>query len=397
MIVASLVGAGADVAALKHGLAGLGVAGYALTIEPVKKQGFAATRFHVALEDEKHQPHRHLKDVLKIIDSAADLSAKVKEDAGRIFRRLAEAEAAVHGTDINKVHFHEVGAVDAILDVVGACLALELLGVTRIVCSSIPTGSGTVTCSHGVMPVPAPATAELLKGVPIATTDEIGELTTPTAAAILTTLAESFGPIPAMTVRAIGYGAGTRDGRTRPNVLRVLVGDATASAPSTDPNDAGPRAALETDEIVILETNLDDATPQIIGHCMERLLAAGALDVYTVPIQMKKSRPGVLLTVLCDESRAAELERLIFAETPTFGIRRHRAQRTKLARRHETVSTPFGEIRMKLGEGGDVGGGVGIRTATPEFEDCKAAALRSGVPLRDVLAAARSAFDAKSR
>ena len=389
MIVASLVGAGADADALRRGLAGLGVGGYALTIEPVKKQGFAATRFHVALDDEKHQPHRHLQDVLKIIDSAADLSAAVKGKAGPIFRRLAEAEAAVHGTDVNKVHFHEVGAVDAILNVVGACLALELLGVTRIACSPIPTGSGTVTCSHGVMPVPAPATAELLKGVPIATTDEVGELTTPTAAAILTTLAESFGPIPSMTVRAIGYGAGTRDGRTRPNVLRVLIGEATPSALSTGQDGVGHGSNLETDEIIVLETNLDDATPQIIGHCMDRLLAAGALDVYAVPIQMKKSRPGVVLTVLCEEPCADELERLIFAETPTFGIRRHRAQRTKLSRRHETVSTPFGEIRMKVGEGG------GVRTATPEFEDCKAAARRSGAPLRDVLAAARSAFETK--
>lgn len=386
MIVASLIDAGADIAALQHGLAGLGVGGYALTIEPVKKQGFAATRFHVALEDEKHQPHRHLKDVLKIIDSAANLSTKVKENAGRIFRRLAEAEAAVHGTDINKVHFHEVGAVDAILDVVGACLALELLGVTRVVCSPIPTGSGTVICSHGVMPVPAPATAELLKGVPIATTDEVGELTTPTAAAILTTLAESFGPIPAMTVRATGYGAGTRDGRTCPNVLRVWIGDPASVASAIEYDRPAGTVPLELDEVVVLETNLDDATPQVVAYCIERLLTGGALDAFAVPIQMKKSRPGLLLTAIAEAARVGELERILFTETPTFGIRRHRTQRTKLARRHVSVSTPFGEIRVKVGEG------AGASTATPEFDDCLAAAKRSGAALRDVMEAARSAF-----
>ena len=371
MIVAALIDAGADPDALRRGLASLGVSGYDLGIESVRKQGFAATRFRVSLTDQGNQPHRHLKHIVEILDGSS-LPATVIDRAKRIFTRLAEAEAAVHGSTVDRVHFHEVGAVDAIVDVVGAVLALDLLGVERIVCSPLPTGSGTVTCDHGVMPVPAPATAELLKGVPIAPCEEVGELLTPTAAAVLTTLASEFGPLPAMTIERIGYGAGARDGKHRPNVLRVLTGM--------------PTEAPATDEVTILETNVDDATPEILGHCMERLLEEGALDVYAVPIQMKKSRSGVLLCVLCEHEKAADLERLLFAETTTFGIRRHRATRAKLERRHETVPTRFGEIRMKVGEGS------GIETASPEYEDCRSAARRHGVALREVMAAAQAGW-----
>ncbi|MDO8630148.1 MAG: nickel pincer cofactor biosynthesis protein LarC, partial [Phycisphaerales bacterium] len=229
MIVASLLDAGADAAALREGLAGLGLSGYTLAVERVNKQGLAAVRFHVALDATTHQPHRHLKHIIEIIDSAK-LPDRVRDRAKRIFTRLAEAEAGIHGATVEEVHFHEVGAVDAIVDVVGAVFALELLGVERVACSPIPVGSGTISCAHGVMPVPAPATAELLKGVPIAACDETGELTTPTAAAVLTTLASEFGSMPAMTTTAIGYGAGTRDGQKRPNILRVLIGDAAPTA-----------------------------------------------------------------------------------------------------------------------------------------------------------------------
>ena len=343
--------------------------GYTLHIEKVKKQGFAATRFRVDLDAQTKQPHRHLKHVVQIIH-AADLPALVKERSIAIFTRLAEAEAKVHGSTIEKVHFHEVGAIDAIIDVVGAVTALDLLGVERVLCSAIPVGSGTVKCEHGVMPVPAPAVAEMLKGIPIATCDEVGEMTTPTAAAILTTLCTSFGPVPDMTIRSVGYGAGTRDGLTRPNVLRVLIGDAA-------------HAPWETDQVAVLETNVDDATPQVIGFCMERLLAAGALDVYSVPIQMKKHRPGVVLTVLCAPGDAAVLERIIFAETPTLGIRRRTENRSKLSRRVETVQTEYGPIRVKIGEGD------GLLTVTPEYEDCKAAALKHNVPLHKAMDAAR--------
>ena len=371
MIVAALLDAGADAGRLRERLDGLRVGGYSLAIEKVNKQGLAATRFQVALDESAARPHRHLKHIVEIVEHA-ELPRGVKDKATWIFTRLAEAEAAVHGTTVDKVHFHEVGAVDAIVDIVGAVVALDLLGIERVVCSPLPPGSGTVVCEHGVLPVPAPATAYLLRNVPLASSDEPGELVTPTGAAILTTLAAEFGPMPGMRMRAAGYGAGSREGRTRPNVLRVLIGDA---------DDAG-----DTDSITVLETNLDDVTPQVVGHCVEKLLAAGALDVYTVPIQMKKQRPGVLLTVLCAAAKAAALERILFAETTTLGIRRHQAMRTKMLRQIDTVETPFGPIRMKIASRGD------LVTAAPEYEDCKAAAERHGAALRTVMAAAQSAW-----
>ncbi|MCH7870335.1 MAG: nickel pincer cofactor biosynthesis protein LarC [Planctomycetes bacterium] len=371
MIVGALIDAGADTDALRQGLTALGLRGYTLSIEPVTKQGFAATRFRVDLENTGTQPHRHLSDILGIIDRSG-LPESVRSTASRVFTRLGEAEAKVHGGSIEQVHFHEVGAVDAMLDIVGAVLALDLLGVDRIVCSPLPVGSGTIHCEHGILPVPAPATAELLMGVPLASTQEEGELLTPTGAALVTTLAEEFGPIPAMMVQSIGYGAGTRETTLRPNLLRVLIG--------------GTEDDGTTDEITVLETSLDDTAGELIGRCQERLFEAGALDVYTVPIQMKKSRPGVLLTVLCEPRRRSEMERILFAETTTFGVRRHNAIRSKLARRHETVSTSLGEVRIKIGERD------GIITVSPEYEDCRILAEENHVAVRDVISAANAAW-----
>ncbi len=371
MILGALLSAGLAADDLRADLAGLRLDGYALDIRAIRKQGFAATRFDVRVTAD--QPHRHLHDITAIID-AADLPPRVKERSCRVFTRLAEAEAKVHGTTIEKVHFHEVGAVDAIVDIVGAVAGIERLGIERIVCSPIPTGSGTVKCDHGVMPVPAPATAEILVGVPLAACDEPGELTTPTGAAILTTLADKFGPLPAMRIECSGYGAGTREGKTRPNVLRVILGD------SADDGD------LE-DQVVLLETNLDDATGEQIGHASERLFAAGAFDVFTTPIAMKKNRPGVLLSVLAPLDKQADCERVLFAETTTFGIRRQVQSRCKLRRRFETVATPFGDLRIKLGlQGDDV-----VRVA-PEYDDCAAAAAKHGVSLEAVMDAARRAW-----
>ncbi len=375
MIVGSLLNAGVDADKLRGGLSTLGLSGYALSIHRIDKQGFSATRFEVRLDPKVSQPHRHLKDIVTILDRSA-LPDSVKARGKSVFERLAQAEAKVHGCAVEKVHFHEVGAVDAIVDVVGTVLALDLLGVSEVICSPLPVGSGTVTCDHGIMPVPAPATAELLKGVPLASSEEPGELTTPTGAAILTTLAGRFGPLPPMTLKSVGYGAGTREGLTRPNVLRVLVGEPTY------PGDA--------DEIIVLETNLDDASPQLIAHGMERLLVEGALEVYAVPIQMKKSRTGVLLTVLCDPARVSVMEGVLFRETTTFGIRRHAATRTKLRRRHETVSTPYGNVRMKVGTAD------GVVTASPEFEDCKTAAQTHQVAVREVMAAANAAWASRT-
>ncbi len=376
MIVGALLDTGLDFALFSTALERLGLSNYRITAEKVKKQGIAATYFAVAT-DTGTKPHRHLKHIVEIINTA-QIAPPVREKAIRIFTRLAEAEAKVHATTIEKVHFHEVGAVDAIIDIIGACLALDMLKIEKVICSPIPVGSGTIRCDHGVMPVPAPATAELLSGVPIAASTETGELCTPTGAAILTTLAEEFGTLPAMTPTAIGYGAGTRDGQTRPNVLRVLIGaEATSSG--------------DIEHVALLETNLDDVTPQVAAYCQEHLLAAGALDAWTQPIQMKKQRNAAMLSVLCRTSDVPAMESIIFRETPTLGIRRRAVERRVLARRIEPVNTRFGEIRLKIGEG------CGGTTAMPEYEDCRAAAMKHGVALREVQEEATFAWRAKAK
>jgi uncharacterized protein (TIGR00299 family) protein len=379
MIVAALLDAGVDAARLEHDLGLLGVEGYRLAIEKIQKQGFAATRFLVNAETDG-QPHRHLRDIRAILD-ASRLPERVRARATTAFERLANAEARAHGVALEAVHFHEVGAIDAIVDVVSAMLALEQLQPRRVLCSPLPVGSGTVQCAHGTMPVPAPATALLLTGVPIAATEETGELLTPTAAAILTTVCDSFGALPAMTISAVGMGAGTRDGVHRPNLLRVLGGTATEA-------DA---ASAESDTVTVLAANIDDTPGEWTGYCLTRLLEAGARDAFCVPISMKKQRPGVVLTVICDSADVARLEAIMFAETSTFGIRRYVAQRSKLAREHETVATPFGAIRVKLGRRGDT-----LVQVAPEYDDCVAAARAHGVALRQVMAAARQAWSEQS-
>lgn len=372
MLVASLIDAGADLPGLTKSIERLNLPGFRLTAERTTKQGIKAFRFNVQIDDAP-KPHRHLKHVIGILQESG-LDGRIKEQATRIFTRLAEAEARVHGTTVEKVHFHEVGAIDAIVDVVGVCIALEMLGVERVFCSPIPVGSGTIVCDHGVMPVPAPATAELLQGVPIAATDEPGELTTPTGAAILTTLSMGFGPMPGMTPTAIGYGAGTREGKTRPNVLRVLIGE----------NEVRPSGEIE--RLVLLESNLDDATPQMLAHCSRQLFAAGALDVWTQPIVMKKERAGALLCVLSRVSDATAMERMIFRETPTLGIRRKEVDRIALPRRTEVIHTRYGEIRLKIALC------ESHESAYPEYDDCSLAAIKHGVAFRDVVAEAQHAW-----
>lgn len=334
---------------------------------------------------DSYTPHRHLPDIIALL-RAADLKSTVADRAIAIFQRLAEAEAAVHNVPVDHVHFHEVGAADAIFDICGAVAALDALGIERVVCSPIPTGSGSVMCDHGLMPVPAPATAQLLRGVPLAPCDEPGELTTPTGAAILTTLAAGYGPPPAMTIQSVGYGAGTREGKTRPNFLRVLIGEIVEPQPESWP-ESWPAATgadvLENDTVTVLAAQLDDATGQVLAHTFERLLAEGALDAYLVPILMKKGRPGHLLTVLARPEDAPRIEQILFAETTTFGVRRTQAARSKLARRHETVDTAFGPIRVKVGSRRG-----SVKQAWPEYEDCAAAARKRGVALRIVQNAA---------
>jgi uncharacterized protein (TIGR00299 family) protein len=374
MTLGALLSAGVPAEPVHAAVASLGLP-VTLHVQPVRKGGFAAT--HVRVEAAHEHAHRHLHHVEEII-ARGTLTARQRDLALRIFRRLAEAEAAVHGLPVEKVHFHEVGALDSIADIVGAAVGLDLLGVGRFTSRPVPTGTGTVKAAHGLMPVPAPGTAELLKGVPLAPSSIQAELTTPTGAAILTTVVSAWVEQPAMRVERIGYGAGTRDLAEQPNVLRLFVG--TAEAPA------------ERDQVWVLETNLDDLPAEVIGYCYDLLFAAGALDVFTQPVYMKKNRPGVLLTVLAPESAVAAVEEVLFRETTTLGVRRYPVQRRKLQRREHTVTTRWGPIKGKLAwaEGRPP-------AFTPEYEDCARIARAEGVPLRQVYDEAARAYQAEVR
>jgi uncharacterized protein (TIGR00299 family) protein len=366
MLVGALADAGAPRERIVETLDSFGLeASY--SFESVKRAGIADTKFHVVTREAKK--HRHLPPILRMIDGAAGLSDRAKEMASATFRRLGEAEASVHGTPIEKVHFHEVGAADSISDIVGACLALDLLGVTEIVCSPVNTGSGTVETEHGTLPVPAPATARLLEGHPVYASGPAMELTTPTGAAVVSTLSSRFGSMPSMTISSTGFGAGTKDFPGRANVLRALIGEATGAAEAT--------------QIDVIEANIDDLSPQVLGYAMERLLESGALDVSMQPIEMKKGRPGTLLRVLAKPEDRETLSSLIFAETTTLGLRIYAAERRVQARRWVDVATPWGPVRMKVSGGGSY---------APEYEDCRTVARAAGVPLKDVIAAANFAY-----
>lgn len=370
MTLGALVDAGVDLSQIQAGIDSLGLPSCRLVAAEVKKKGFRATNITVECEPEK--AHRHLHHITEKID-ASTLSGPQKELAKRIFTRLGEAEAKVHGTTLRKVHFHEVGAVDSIADIVGSAIGLSLLQVDRIVCSPIPTGQGQITIEHGRVSIPAPATAELLTGLPVAHSTVSAELTTPTGAAIVATVADEFGALPAMRIQRIGYGAGTRELAEQPNLLRLIVGEADDR--------------LANDQIWVLETNLDDISGEMIGFCTTKLAEAGSLDVYTTAIQMKKNRPGVLLSVLCQSADVEKLERIIFRETSTLGIRRWPASRHKLERRSHTVETSWGPIEGKLALLGD-----GTASFSPEYESCKRVAAEKDVPLKDVYAASLLAF-----
>ncbi|HEX4606683.1 MAG TPA: nickel pincer cofactor biosynthesis protein LarC [Urbifossiella sp.] len=373
MVLGALLDAGVDPAPIRAALDSLGLP-IKLEAEKVKRCGFAATKATVEAADQ--EDYRFLPDVEAILARGA-LSPRQRELATAIFRKVAVAESVAHGMPLERVHFHEVGALDSIADIVGAAVGLDLLGVERFTSSPVPTGTGTVKCAHGIMPVPTPGTAELLKGVPLAPSTVKGELTTPTGAAILTTVAAEYTAAPAMTIERIGHGAGTKDFFEQPNILRLWVGEAVERAESRAP-------AEETDTVVVLETNLDDCPAEVVGYCFERLLAAGALDVFAVPIQMKKNRPGVLLSVIAEPAAVAELEAIVFRETGTFGVRRTNAERSKLRREAVMVDSPWGPIQAKRGRRAD-----GFEIVTPEYEDCARVAREKGMPLRDVYAAVR--------
>jgi uncharacterized protein (TIGR00299 family) protein len=371
MTLGALVDCGIELAALQSGIDSLGFPNIRLTSEEVKRHGFRATK--VKVEHEPEHAHRHLHHITEKIDASTVLTPPQKDLAKRIFTCIGEAEAKVHGTTIRKVHFHEVGAVDSIADIVGCAVGLALLGVDRIVCSPVPTGTGYIEIEHGRVSVPAPATAEILKGVPLAASSVPFELTTPTGAAIIKTVADDFGPLPAMTMETIGFGAGDRDLKEQANVLRLILGQ------SSD--------AIASDQVWVLETNLDDISGEIIGHTTGKLFEAGALDVYTTSIQMKKNRPGVLLSVLATADLTAKLEKIIFRETGTLGIRRWAASRHKLDRREHTVETPLGAIQGKLAVLPD-----GSPSFSPEFESCRRLAVENNLPLKDIYEAACRGF-----
>ncbi len=361
MALGALVDAGLSFDTLKHELEKLGLKEYTLTQRRVDKHGIMGTKIDVKTQE--GHVHRHLKDVLAIIQAGA-ISDAVKEKAGRVFQKLAEAEAKVHGTPIDHVHFHEVGAVDAIVDVVGVIIGLELLGVEAVYASKLRFGTGRTRGAHGSMPIPVPAVVELTRGVPAERTDIPYELVTPTGAAILMALATDIGKPISFCTQMTGYGAGTRDLDQVPNLLRVEIGDLISNP--------------QIDNLILLETNIDDMTPEIYGYLINRLLETGARDAFLTPVIMKKGRPGIQLTVLSDSQQETALTDLIFSETTTLGIRRIPVERRMLSRRADTIEPPLGPVRIKIA---DIAGKSRI---TPEYDDCARIAKEKGIPILDV-------------
>jgi uncharacterized protein (TIGR00299 family) protein len=374
MTLGALVDAGCNLAEMESQLCRLPVTGWKISAEKTVRRGFRATQ--VKVESSDPQRHRSLSEILQLIERAG-LPPAVGERASRIFRRLGEAEALVHGLPIEKVHFHEVGAVDSIVDILGAAAGFEQLGIEDFFCSALNVGGGRVQTQHGSLPVPAPATAELLRGAPTYSSGIQRELVTPTGAAIVATVASGFGPQPEMTVAAVGLGAGSAELAEQPNVLRLFVGEAAARRDD---------AALDED-IAVLEANLDDMSPQIYGFFAERALQTGALDVFSVPVQMKKNRPGQLITVLCKPADREKFSDLLFRETTTLGVRQSSVKRRTLQRESLTVETSLGSIRMKVAR---LHGH--ILNVAPEYEDCQKVAAERGVPLKQVLAEATFEF-----
>lgn len=374
MVLGALVDVGLDIGQLEAELRKVHLDGWSISADRVKRRALSATKVHVEAGPSHH--HRHLSDILKMIDTAP-LSPRAAENARKIFHRLGEAEAKVHNIPIEKVHFHEVGAVDSIIDIVGAAVGFDILGVESFACSSLDTGSGRVKTEHGLLPVPAPATAELLRGAPTFSSGVEKELVTPTGAAIATTLSTSYGKIPPMQLSAVGYGAGSADLLEQANVLRILIGECIAQETAARPETL----------VSVIETNLDDMSPQIYGYFVERALTLGALDVFCTPVQMKKNRPGQLVTILCEISNRSRLIDLIFHETTTIGVRTYEVHRQTLNRETIPVDTPLGQIRMKVSR---LNGAV--LNAAPEYEDCQRIAAQKDVPLKQVLSTANFHF-----
>ncbi len=428
MLVGALIDLGVDARRLERELGKLRLPGWHLHVSRAQRAGIEGVKFDVHLDAEhdhahaaathrhedshhghRHEPgsgghgpaheaHRTFTEIRRLI-SRSGLSPWVKRKAVAVFRRIAEAEGRIHGLPADAVHFHEVGAVDSILDIVGACVGLEWLGKPRVVASPVVEGVGWVECAHGRFPVPAPATLAILgaRGIGVTQCDEPHELVTPTGAALLAEFAESFGPMRGLVAEKIGFGLGSRELRTRPNVLRAVLGQMDAEPVASRGRTRGSVAVAaatagpdwETDRVAVLETNLDDVSGEILGAFVEKALGAGALDVFHTPVQMKKNRPGVLLTVLCAEAEADRFTELMLRETSAFGVRRTIAERRKLPRESVRVQTRFGPVEVKVGRlnGREV-------QASPEFELCRAVAARAGVPVKEVYEAALTAWRA---
>jgi pyridinium-3,5-bisthiocarboxylic acid mononucleotide nickel chelatase len=375
MVLGAILDLGLPVEALQRALAGLLPDGCRLEATRVQRSGISATQFQVVDEAAKHghrHEHRGLADIKRRIDRT-DLPAAVKARAQALFDRLGATEADIHGVPVERVHFHEVGALDSIVDIVGGVWALDRLGPARIVSSPLNTGSGTVSTAHGRLPVPAPATLRLLEGVPVYSNGVEMELVTPTGALLVTGHAGSYGPLPAMRVVKSGYGAGSRDIPGTPNVLRVVLGEEAS--------------ASDAMRVSVIECNIDDMNPQFFGGVMDRLYATGALDVCFGPVQMKKNRPGTMVTIVAPLERRDALVDVLLRETTSIGVRYHEADRTCLAREWVGVETPFGPVRVKIASRGGV-----VVNAAPEYDDCVARAAERGVALKDVHAAAAGAY-----
>jgi len=363
MCLGALIHAGADFNILKQQVALLPLKNYEIFYEQISRNGISVGKFDVKYSDD--HPHRHLSDILQIIDQS-ELNPEIKKRAGEIFTTLARAEAKVHGTTLDKVHFHEVGAVDTIIDIVGTVICLSLLKVDKVVASPLPIGHGFIKCAHGILPVPAPATREILKGIPQYGIDIEGELVTPTGAAIVATLAHSFGPLPEMVVESYGFGAGTKEFAI-PNFLSVSIGNESAGI-----------LDMKREEVYLLEANIDDMNPEFFSYLWERIFSSGALDMFIMPVLMKKGRPGSLINVLCPESRVNPLVETLLKETSSLGVRVHKDFRYCCRRKKTTVNTKYGPITVKVGE---MGGNLNL---APEYEDCKILAQKYQVPLKEV-------------
>ncbi len=368
MIMGSLLDAGLSLEHLSDQIKKLGLSHYDIGVEKVTKKGISGSQALITIDQHHHDHHhRHLSHIKEIINNST-LPEPVKEKSIAIFQRLAEAESEVHGSDVEHVHFHEVGAMDAIIDVVGAVIGFNALGIEKIICSPLHVGSGTVKCAHGTLPVPAPATAELIKDRPVYSTGVEGELLTPTGAAILTTLSSEFGAMPSMSINSIGYGAGTSDPAI-PNLLRVAIGETDEKIP-----------AYETEQAAVLETNIDDMNPQIYDYLIQKMLKLGAMDVFLTCVQMKKNRPGTLLTLVCSLDKVDMFSDFLLRETTTIGLRWRVENRIKAPRKIETLETEYGPVRIKIAKSSE-----DIINISPEYDDCKQVALEKGIPLKLVM------------